>query len=518
MMRIRTRLIVAFVIVALLPAIPLTILVKSLLERSFEPPFEDEITRALDAGLTESRDRLRLEKEFFVADLERRLAPQIRSGGLGPTVDPQTWTLEEEDGGVVLVLPSRPDSLGAIPAGKVERWAVEKRDALALEPSTFGAIVGPDRVEDLLVAGIADPGGRLWVVARALPERTTERAETMTETIGLLQAFRVDRMAILRGYVGPFLVSYAVLLLVAIAAGSFLAARVAKPVEALASAAVKVGTGDLSTSVDVNASGEVGHLVSEFNRMVAALAAQRDELSRLERLAAWRDLARSLAHEIKNPLTPIQLAVQQLHDRYPAAEATSPGSDAYRACLEECVEVVDEEVAALRRLVKEFSEFARLPVPDPEWGDLGATILEIGRLYGSERITWDVDGKIRVRFDESELRRALINLVDNGLAACRSAGRAEMVELRAEAKGEWAHVEVTDRGAGIAPEHVDQIFEPNFTTKSGGMGLGLAIVDGIVRGHCGTIRVESELDRGTTFRIRLPVAGPPVAPGGSRDE
>jgi signal transduction histidine kinase len=166
--------------------------------------------------------------------------------------------------------------------------------------------------------------------------------------------------------------------------------------------------------------------------------------------------------------------------------------------------------------VKEFSEFARLPVPVPEWGDLGATITEIARLYGSERMSWDVDGKIRARFDESELRRALINLVDNGLAACLAAGRGEMVELGARLEGEWAVVRVSDRGAGIAPENLARIFEPNFTTKSGGMGLGLAIVDGIVRGHGGTIDVKSEIDRGTTFRIRLPVAGPKSSSEGER--
>jgi nitrogen fixation/metabolism regulation signal transduction histidine kinase len=515
MTRIRTRLIVAFVIVALLPAIPLTILVRSLLERSFEPPFEDEVTSALDAGLTESRERLRLEKEFFVQDLERRLAPEIRIGLLGSTADPGKWTLEQGDGGVVLVLPSRPDSLTALPTGKIERWGAVQRDALASGTVTAQAgIVGPERVDDLLVAGIVDPSGKVYVVARALPERMTERAATMVETIGLLQAFRVDRMAVLRGYVGPFLVSYALLLAVAIVAGSLLAARVARPVEALARASGRVGSGDLATRVDVRASGEVGHLVSEFNRMVADLAAQRDEVSRLERLAAWRDLARSLAHEIKNPLTPIQLAVQQLGDRFESSGTEA--DDRYRALLEECVEIVNEEVAALRRLVKEFSEFARLPVPVPEWGDLGATITEIARLYGSERMSWDVDGKIRTRFDESELRRALINLVDNGLAACLSAGRAEMVELGARLEGEWAVVRVSDRGTGIAPENLARIFEPNFTTKSGGMGLGLAIVDGIVRGHGGTIDVKSEIDRGTTFRIRLPVAGPKSSSEGER--
>ncbi|NNE44872.1 MAG: HAMP domain-containing protein, partial [Gemmatimonadetes bacterium] len=296
---------------------------------------------------------------------------------------------------------------------------------------------------------------------------------------------------------------------------AWLARRIARPVEALAEGAMRVGAGDLHTHVDAPATGEVGRLVSAFNRMVEDLEGQRDELARLERVAAWRDLARSLAHEIKNPLTPIQLAVQQLGDRY-ETEADPAARREYAELLGECVSIVDEEVAALRRLVREFSEFARFPQPQPEDGDVVHLLDEMVKLYGEERASRSGAAQLPAHFDAAEMKRALINLVDNGLAACREAGRPEHVTLHAQlaatftaaAPGDGGTVEirVRDQGCGIPEERRARVFEPNFSTKTEGMGLGLAIVEGIIRGHGGTITVDSQPGEGTEFLIRLPAA------------
>jgi nitrogen fixation/metabolism regulation signal transduction histidine kinase len=371
------------------------------------------------------------------------------------------------------------------------------------------------------------------------------RADRIKETVPLFRRYREERTRRLVSYVAPFLLGYVVLLLVAIVVGARLAGRIARPVEALAAGARRVATGDLDTRVRAEAPGEVGDLVEEFNGMVAELSTQRAELARLERVAAWRDLARSLAHEIKNPLTPIQLAVQQLADRFPAkreegrpADDTATAGDApegagpavgapaggrphddaaldeYSVLLRECLEIVNEEVESLRRLVREFSEFARLPEPRPRSGDLAPLLRELVRLYGEERVAWDGPAEgVAARFDESELRRALINLVDNGLAACREAGRPERVELGTSIGDGATILTVRDEGCGISRENRERVFEPNFSTKSEGMGLGLAIVEGIVRGHGGTIRVESVPEVGTTFTVRLP-DGPPGGPSG----
>jgi len=376
------------------------------------------------------------------------------------------------------------------------RWARARAGAAATSRER-----GPERIGDR-VAMLVVAGADTVVFARDLPEGLSQGARESAETIGLLRAFREERPAVLRSYIVPFLISYALLLGIAVTVGVILAGRIARPVEELVRGAGRVGAGDLRTRVDVRASGEVADLVGAFNRMVTDLDDQRTEVARLERVAAWRDLARSLAHEIKNPLTPIQLAVQQLGDSYRE-------DDEYGKLLTECVEIVNEEVEALRRLVREFSEFARLPEPVPVPGDLTSPLDELARLYG-KRVQWSGGGAIHTRFDEAELKRVLINLIDNGIAACAAAGRPERVRLEAESAAGTAEIRVIDEGCGVPEANLPRIFEPNFSTKTEGMGLGLAIGEGSVRGHGGTIAVASREGEGTTFTIRLP-AGPAEA-------
>jgi two-component system nitrogen regulation sensor histidine kinase NtrY len=173
--------------------------------------------------------------------------------------------------------------------------------------------------------------------------------------------------------------------------------------------------------------------------------------------------------------------------------------------LADCEEIVQEEVEGLRGLVREFSEFARLPQPHPQPGDLGELLGELVRLYGDQRVSLAIGGpSLEAWFDAAELRRALINLIDNGLAASATAGRSEHVGLDAGPEGAEIVVNVRDEGCGIKPQDLGRIFEPDFSTKKEGMGLGLCIVEQIVRGHGGTIAVESQPGRGTCFTIRLP--------------
>jgi nitrogen fixation/metabolism regulation signal transduction histidine kinase len=321
-------------------------------------------------------------------------------------------------------------------------------------------VAGPDRVGLFLAAAARDPlrPDVLFVAAHPLRAETVARAENAAETLGLVRAFRRDREAALRGYVLPFVATYVLLLAFATAVGAYLARRFARPVEA--------------------------------------------EIARLARIAAWRDFARALAHEIKNPLTPIQLAVQQLKDRAP-----KDADPEYAALLAECVEIVDEEVAALRKLTREFSEFAKLPEPKLADGDVAALLEDLGRLYG-ERVSVTMAARpLPARFDAEELRRALVNLVDNGLGACAAAGRAPVVAVRGASENGAVRIDVEDGGAGIESAALAKIFAPGFTTKPGGMGLGLAIVESIVRGHGATIDVASTPGRGTTFTIRIPREG-----------
>ena len=332
MKRIRTRLLVAFAVVALLPALPLTLLVRGLLDRSLSGTFLAEIEAALDGAVAESRERLREDKAQLAAwaDAVAR-ADSAAAAAASP-------------GLVTFDLP------GPVPDGAADlaAWVTSRAPGAAAEPERVGAWVA-------VAVPVPGRAGATRVGARPLAPARVARAENTAATLGLVRAMRGDRAAALSGYVVPFVLTYAVLLAIAVAFGIVLARRIARPVEALAGAARRVGAGDLDTAVDVPATGEVADLVAAFDAMVADLRAQRAEIERLARVAAWRDFARSLAHEIKNPLTPIQLAVQQL-----AGSRRAPTSiPRTRRCSPSAWRSSTRRWTALRTLVREFSEFAR---------------------------------------------------------------------------------------------------------------------------------------------------------------
>ncbi len=480
MRRISTRLAVSFLIVALLPALPLSLVVNDLLERRFGPAIVEPIEQALEAGLGESRAHLRERKD----QLQRR-AHDVAAGASGPVV------LLDRGGAV-----QPADSLSVLLAA----WP-----DLAARFGEPGPDDPPVRLETLLVAAAAGPGSVTVLVVQPLPRGMVDRAGHLTEGLSLLRVVRSEQGRVLLSFLAPFLVIYAVLLVVALVVGALWTRSMTRPLEMLVDATRRVARGDLEFRVTRQGPGEVGELVGAFDDMVGRLSEQRRDLARLERATAWRGMARTLAHEVKNPLTPILLAVQETRDSYRGDD------ERYRALVNECAEIVGEEVETLRALVREFGDFARLPKPEPRAGDLAELLRDLGQLYG-DRLT--VEGAESPRegwFDQAALRRALINLIDNGLAACREAGRDERVVLRLVAVEGGARLEVVDAGVGIPEENLARIFEPDFTTKGGGMGLGLAVVEGTVLGHGGVIGVASVPGRGTTFTIDLPLT--PVGQG-----
>jgi two-component system nitrogen regulation sensor histidine kinase NtrY len=231
--------------------------------------------------------------------------------------------------------------------------------------------------------------------------------------------------------------------------------------------------------------------------MVTDLAQNQRRIIELEKMATWQQMARRLAHEIKNPLTPIQLMAQQLVDKY-------PGSDPdYREILKESYDIIEQEVDSLKTLVRAFSDFARLPDFQPVAHDLKQVLVTIQKMYQPADIRLDLpDEPIEYTFDYDHLKRALINLVDNALAAQEGNGTVEITLVRNEQR---IQIRITDHGMGIAKENMVKIFEPYFSTKKSGVGLGLAIVKKIIEEHNGEITVSSQLQKGTTFLIQLPL-------------
>ncbi|MEO8432495.1 MAG: ATP-binding protein [Acidobacteriota bacterium] len=225
-------------------------------------------------------------------------------------------------------------------------------------------------------------------------------------------------------------------------------------------------------------------------------------VAREQKLAAWSEVARRVAHEIKNPLTPIRLSAERIARRWKA------GASDLDETIDRGTRVIVEEVNFLKSLVDEFSRFARLPEMRPEPTDLPALALSAVRLFEGARddVRIRVENRLRrdtVTVDPEQIRRALINLIDNAIEACGSSGEI-VVGLSDRTAG--IQLEVTDTGRGVSPHDREKLFLPDFTTKGRGTGLGLAIVSRIVADHNGTIRVEDNRPRGARFIIELPAA------------
>lgn len=227
------------------------------------------------------------------------------------------------------------------------------------------------------------------------------------------------------------------------------------------------------------------------------------EIERAQRLAAWREVAKRIAHEVKNPLTPIQLSAQRLKKKY--GDKVADGDD---KVFEECTNLIISQVDELKRLVNEFSSFARLPASKFSPTDLSQVIKDAISLYKETQKNVNIrftgpDDLPRFKIDREQVKRVMINLLDNGIAAIEDVGEIN-IDLSYDQKEEMLRIEIADTGKGIPPDHKLRLFEPYFSTKKQGTGLGLTIVNTIISDHKGLIRVQDNEPRGTKFTIELP--------------
>jgi two-component system, NtrC family, nitrogen regulation sensor histidine kinase NtrY len=299
-------------------------------------------------------------------------------------------------------------------------------------------------------------------------------------------------------------VALVAVLLVAAALGLFIARRATGRVATLSEAARRVGEGDLTVRVAPRGSDELDDLGRAFDRMVAELSEARSRLGYLQKLSAWQEVARRLAHEIKNPLTPIQLAVQELASKYRGDDPQ------YQRLLETAQEIMNEEVGVIRRLVDDFSAFAKLPKVEPVAVDLGQVVDDFARAHPEWQNALQVEhaASVPAMCDKMLIRRVLANLVENAIHAAGEAGHEPLVRIEARTRAGTAVLTVDDNGPGVAPEARERIFDPYMTTKEHGTGLGLAIVRKIVLDHGGDVHVSGAPSPigGARLEVTLPTA------------
>jgi len=296
-------------------------------------------------------------------------------------------------------------------------------------------------------------------------------------------------------------------MLVTVLLAFLMARQMTRNIDRLVEGAQAASRGDLDHRVEVKARDEIGALAEAFNTMMADLKTSKDRLVIAERIAAWQEIARRLAHEIKNPLTPIQMSVETLRKTWQKKHPS------FEEAFEESTATVLEETARLKRILSEFSEFARMPKPQTQPCNLSEMVASALALYeGSVEINRDLaDDLPSIEGDRDQLSQVLLNLIENArdaiaLRADGGAGGRILVETRLSASADAVDLVVEDNGPGIPPEIKEKLFTPYFTTKQGkgGTGLGLAIVHRIVSDHGGKIEVADVREGGARFTITLP--------------
>ncbi|MGA7121841.1 MAG: ATP-binding protein [Polyangiaceae bacterium] len=371
----------------------------------------------------------------------------------------------------------------------------------------------------------ANGGGAMLVATFSFDrryERDLERAGGIHDAYARLEK---ERTHVYGSYYEAFAVLLGITVVATVALGFLLARGITRRIYRIANAIHQVTRGNLDVRVPVTGSDELTELARVFNRMLSEMQQSRARIEYLQRIGAWQEMAQRLAHEIKNPLTPIQLAVQECHRKYPGEDSR------FRALLDTTLEIVEEEVETLRRLVGNFSSFARLPHAElreaslreflsecsDQLGHLGAELTESGAeeliVAHDVEVHWEIPSEpLPVAIDRQMLRRVLVNLVRNAVEAIRDArppaadgltrGR---VLVRAERAIDSISIVVEDDGPGV-PDHArERVFDPYFTTKAEGTGLGLAIVKKIVVEHNGSIVVDrSARFGGAAFVVALP--------------
>ena len=342
------------------------------------------------------------------------------------------------------------------------------------------------------------------VLTILLPENFDHNARNITDSLKLFTQNREFQQTFFWIIILFYIYFSLPIILLSILTSFLLSEEIIQPIAHLENAINRVVKGDYSYRILPHSKDDLGNLVNSFNDMVSELELSRNNFVHTEKVTAWQEIAQRMAHEIKNPLTPIKLSAQRILKKF----RTDPES--IDSILEPAVDAIINEVENLTQLLSQFKDFARMPTPVKESINLKSLVTEASLLYSgsSSQITLDLDDleNTELMGDGGQIQRVFSNLISNSFDAITDTGRITIrSEIIRKGKNYFCRIMITDTGTGIEPAMKKLIFNPYFTTKEGGTGLGLPIVERIVADHKGTIWYESEREVGTTFFIELPM-------------
>jgi two-component system, NtrC family, nitrogen regulation sensor histidine kinase NtrY len=544
-MRLAPRLILSFGFLAASTAAGLGLALRQVEQQDATSDFKNQVHHACDELSKEvrrqaARDVKLVDNACRPSELVDKVAVELEAGRLdehrtrlSQLVGPRRIAYDLDE---LLLGSTKGDVIGADPKSLLATSAKEIEKELLKEPGRFELRLSGTRAM-VTSCRLRSPAGTVGLIgARYLDplllraattlgvlvhfgEAKAEGPATEQQTCGLADDFshtlkitiskstreletklaRIDQLILL-----ATLISVGLALLL-----SFILARsLGRPLEQLAQEARKVASGT-AKPLTVRSSGEIRDLAIAFDAMLEDLSRTRQRLADASRVAAWREVARRVAHEVKNPLAPIRAAVETLRR---LRARNDPAFDGY---FDEATRTVLDEVHRIANIVTEFTRFARLPEPRPEridLEDIAASVLTLARAASPE-VRFEVqrdEGDVAVRADRDQIVQILTNLVQNARDALEGVADAEVIVRIEGIDRENATISVSDNGPGVDPNIAPRLFEPYATTKATGTGLGLAIAQRIALEHDGDLRLipGSAFARGATFRLTLPRRGP----------
>ncbi len=313
-----------------------------------------------------------------------------------------------------------------------------------------------------------------------------------------------DRISELKSFLREISTGYIILFVLAAMLAFLLSKNITRPLDIITRRFRKTKLGQYNEPIEWQGRDEVGELVNEYNRMLAQLESSALKLAQNERESAWREMAQQVAHEIKNPLTPMKLRMQQL------VRTWKENPEGFDERLKAFSESMIEQIDALTRIANEFSHFAKMPKPVFAQTNLRELLEKVIALYADKEstlITFQFSGEssCSALIDKDQMIRVLNNLITNAIQAI-PAGRAGRVHVTLRCERNYRIIRINDNGIGISEKNRKHIFVPNFTTKSTGTGLGLAMVKTIVEQNNGQVFYRSRENKGASFFVKLPVS------------
>jgi nitrogen fixation/metabolism regulation signal transduction histidine kinase len=503
----KLRLVAFFIAVSLMSGAPTFLLTANLLRNAFDVWFIRDTTTSLDIGVHMAM-LYHQDKSSSLMDLSRsELLPVLLKGAVE---DPEKvfGRLQSLNKSVSAMQVFGSEGPALCSAGDQRLWLDRGGlSALALDQVNPGLQGDVSVLRTVNYLGEARGAGeRRVVLSIRLLDNIEKESNFISNTQRRLLDFARLPMSFPWLVFGVYLLFFIPILLIAMMASFYLADEVIRPLVQLEHAVNRVAQGDYSTRLLTRKSDAMSQFVASFNDMVGELEHSRNDIKQSERLQTWQDIAQRMAHEIKNPLTPIKLSAERILRKY------HQGSEDFPRILEEGVGTIIQEVGAISGLLTEFRDFARLPQPVFGEVNLRELVHNTWQMYeGNSGVKLDVgalSADLAIRLDRGQMMQVFKNLFQNAIDAIGPQGGTIWVRsfLMNRMGQHVIRIQLQDSGCGIESDKLREIFNPYFTTKKHGSGLGLAIVEKIILDHGGRIWAESQIGLGTSFFIDLPTA------------